>query len=129
MLGDVWRWAGHYRTSARNIGIDHWQIAEALRILLGDGKTWIEHKVYSPDEFALRFHHRLTVIHPFPNGNGRHARLVADLLVTQLGGASFSWGKGNLRTAGDLRKSYVAALRAADNHDIAPLLAFGRGPV
>jgi Fic-DOC domain mobile mystery protein B len=126
MFNDVWRWAGRFRTSERNIGIDHWEIPVALRVLLDDTKTWIEHKAYPPDEIAVRFHHRLTHIHPFPNGNGRHARLIADLLIMQLGGERFSWGKGSLREPGELRKRYIAALRAADNYDIEPLLKFAR---
>lgn len=126
MLSDVWRWAGRFRTSERNIGIDYWEIPVALRMLLDDSKTWIEHKAYPPDEIAVRFHHRLTQIHPFPNGNGRHARLIADLLIMQLGGERFSWGQGSLREPGELRKRYIAALKAADNHDIEPLLKFAR---
>ena len=126
MLGDVWRWAGRFRTSPRNIGIDHWDIPVQLRSLLDDVRVWTEKKVYPPDEIAVRFHHRLTQIHPFPNGNGRHARLMADLLVVQLGGQSFTWGSGSLRDAGDLRRRYIDALHAADRHDIALLLAFAR---
>jgi Fic-DOC domain mobile mystery protein B len=98
----------------------------AVRMLLDDAKTWIEMKAYPPDEIAVRLHHRLTHIHPFPNGNGRHARLIADLLIMQFGGQRFSWGSANLRDAGDLRTRYIAALRAADDHDIGPLLAFAR---
>ena len=86
MLGDVWRWAGHFRTSERNLGIPHYEIAIAVRQLLDDAKAWIEFKSFAPDELAVRFHHRLVHIHPFPNGNGRHARLMADLLVMGLGG-------------------------------------------
>lgn len=126
MLGDVWRWAGRFRTGERNLGINHWEIPVALRVLLDDAKTWIEAKAYPPDEIAVRFHHRLTQIHPFPSGNGRHARLIADLLVMQLGGERFSWGRANLRDAGDLRTRYIAALQAADGYDIAPLLEFAR---
>ncbi len=126
MFSDVWRWAGRFRTSERNIGIDHWEIPAALHILLDDAKTWIEHEAYPADEFAVRVHHRLTQIHPFPNGNGRHARLIADLLVVRLGGERFSWGRGSLREPGELRKRYIAALRAADNHDLEPLLEFAR---
>lgn len=126
MFNDVWRWAGKFRTSERNIGIDHWEIPVALRVLLDDTKAWIEHKSYPPDEIAVRFHHRLTQIHPFPNGNGRHARMIADLLIIQLGGERFSWGRGSLREPGELRKRYIAALRSADNHDIGPLLNFAR---
>jgi len=126
MFADVWKWAGNYRTSERNIGIDSWKIAMEMRVLLDDVSLWIEKKVYSPDEIALRFHHRLTFIHPFPNGNGRHARLMADLLVMRLGGERFSWGKGSLRDAGNIRKRYIASLRAADRHEIGPLLVFAR---
>ena len=126
MLGDVWQWAGKFRTSARNIGIDYWQIPVALRQLLDDAKAWIEYGTYAPDEIAVRFHHRLVQIHPFPNGNGRHSRLMADLLAMQLGRERFSWGRGSLRTAGAARARYVEALRAADDHDIAPLLVFAR---
>jgi Fic-DOC domain mobile mystery protein B len=97
-----------------------------VRQLLADTRTWIEHGSYPPDEIAVRFHHRLVQIHPFPNGNGRHARLMADLLVMRFGGERFSWGSANLQNAGDLRRSYIAALRAADDHDIGPLLAFAR---
>ena len=126
MLGGVWRWAGKFRTSERNIGIDYWQIPVALRQLLDDAKAWIEYNAYPPDEIAVRFHHRLVQIHPFPNGNGRHARLMADLLAMQLGRERFSWGRGSLRTAGAARARYVEALRAANDHDIGLLLAFAR---
>jgi Fic-DOC domain mobile mystery protein B len=126
MLGDVWRWAGDFRTSERNIGIPYYEIPIALRQLLADAAAWIEHKAYSPDEIAVRFHHRLVQIHPFPNGNGRHSRLMADLLVMQLGGERFSWGSANLQDAGEVRRRYIDALQAADNHDMAPLLAFAR---
>ena len=126
MLGGVWRWAGKFRASERNIGIDYWLIPTELRQLLDDAKAWIEFTTYPPDEIAVRFHHRLVLIHPFPNGNGRHARLMADLLVMRLGGERFSWGRESLRDPGAARQQYVAALRAADNHDIAPLLAFAR---
>jgi Fic-DOC domain mobile mystery protein B len=126
MLRDVWRWAGKFRTSERNLGIPFYGIPVAIRHLLDDTRAWIEHGVYPPDEIAVRFHHRLVQIHPFPNGNGRHARLVADLLVMRLGGERFSWGSASLQVAGVLRRRYIAALKAADNHDIAPLLAFAR---
>jgi Fic-DOC domain mobile mystery protein B len=126
MLGRVWRWAGKFRTSQRNIGIDYWLIPIELRQLLDDAKAWIEFGTWPPDEIAVRFHHRLVLIHPFPNGNGRHARLVADLLIIQLGGQRFSWGREGLRDAGAARARYIEALRAADNHEIGALLAFAR---
>lgn len=126
MFVDVWRWAGKYRTTELNLGIDYWQIPVEMRVLLDDVKLWIEKRTYSPDEIAVRFHHRLTQIHPFLNGNGRHARMMADLLVMQLGAEHFRWGRGSLRDAGELRKRYITALHAADNHDIEPLLVFAR---
>jgi Fic-DOC domain mobile mystery protein B len=126
MLGDVWRWAGKFRTSERNIGIAHWEIPVALRILLDDTKAWIEYKTYPPDEIAVRFHHRLVQIHPFPNGNGRHSRLMADLLVMQLGRERFSWGRQSLGNAGAVRTRYIQALKACDHNEIGPLLAFAR---
>jgi Fic-DOC domain mobile mystery protein B len=126
MFGDVWKWAGTWRTTARNIGVDAWRIGTDVAALLDDVRFWIEHETYPPDELAVRLHHRLVAIHPFPNGNGRHSRLMADLLVERLGRTPFSWGSGTLANAGDLRRRYVAALRAADHHDIGPLLAFAR---
>lgn len=126
MFDAVWKWAGTFRATARNIGVDAVQIGPDLRYLLGDVRYWIEHATYTPDEIALRFHARLTWIHPFPNGNGRHARLAADLLIVQLGGQRFSWGSGNLVPAADLRKRYIAAVRAADGQDLGPLLEFAR---
>jgi Fic-DOC domain mobile mystery protein B len=126
MYGDVWRWAGQFRTTARNIGVDAWKIAPDLRMLLDDVRYWIDHQSYPPDEIAVRFHHRLVAIHPFPNGNGRCARLVADLLALRLGQARFSWGSANLVAIDETRRAYVAALQAGDRGDIEPLLAFAR---
>jgi len=126
MLGDVWRWAGKFRTSERNLGIAFYEIPVALRQLLDDTKAWIEYKTYAPDDIAVRFHHRIVQIHPFQNGNGRHARLIADLLVMRLGRERFSWGSTNLQDAGAVRQRYIAALQAADDHDLGPLLAFAR---
>jgi len=126
MFGDTWKWAGRYRTTARNIGIDAFRIATEMRRLIDDVRYWIEHESYAPDEIAVRFSHRLVAIHPFPNGNGRLSRLAGDLLVRQLGRPPFTWGRANLVDTGETRARYVAALRAADQHDIAPLLAFAR---
>lgn len=126
MFGDVWSWAGSTRKTGKNIGIDPVQIHIQLGGLLRDARYWVDNGSFPPDEIAVRLHHGLVAIHPFPNGNGRHARLVADLLIVQLGGAPFSWGGGTLRDIGTLRAEYIAALRAADQHDFAPLLAFAR---
>ncbi|WP_394890257.1 mobile mystery protein B [Mesorhizobium sp. AaZ16] len=126
MFGEVWRWAGQYRMTARNIGVDAFRIAVDVRQTVDDVRYWVEHGTYPPDEIAVRFSHRLVAIHPFPNGNGRFSRMVGDLLARQLGRPPFSWGRANLVDAGETRAHYVAALRAADNHEIEPLLAFAR---
>ncbi|MGE5567299.1 MAG: mobile mystery protein B, partial [Parcubacteria group bacterium] len=126
MLGQVWRWAGRLRVTERNIGIAPYLIETELRRLTDDARFWIDHQSFEPDEIAVRFHHRLVAIHPFANGNGRHSRLAADLLIVQLGGRRFTWGRANLITAATTRRQYVQALRAADGHDIRPLLAFAR---
>lgn len=127
MFGHVWRWAGEFRRSQKNIGIEWVQIPMALHQLFDDVSTWLEFESYPPDEIAARFHHRLVAIHAFPNGNGRHARLMADIvLVHLLGKERFSWGQENLTSAGDCRRSYINALRSADHHNYEPLLAFVR---
>jgi Fic-DOC domain mobile mystery protein B len=126
MFGQVWRWAGRYRATERNIGVPAYRIAVDLAQLLGDARYWIEHQTFPPDEIAARFHHRLVQIHCFPNGNGRHARLATDALLASLDRPRFSWGQQNLLSATETRRAYVAALRAADDHDLAPLLAFVR---
>ena len=126
MFGKVWKWAGAFRTTERNIGVSPYLIATQLRMLLDDVRFWIDNKTYEADEIAVRFHHKLVWIHPFPNGNGRHARMAADLLAVSLGRPRFTWGSASLVEAADTRAQYVAALRAADAHDIAPLLAFAR---
>jgi Fic-DOC domain mobile mystery protein B len=126
MFKEVWRWAGQYRTTARNIGVDAWQIPSQIKLLLDDTRFWVEHHTYSPDEMAVRFHHRLVFIHPFPNGNGRHARLMTDLFFVHLQGYRFTWGRANLITAGETRKLYIQALQAADRGDVTLLLKFAR---
>jgi Fic-DOC domain mobile mystery protein B len=126
MFGRTWKWAGIYRASEKNIGVPKHTIREELAKLLADARFWIENNAYSLEETATRLHHRLVFIHPFPNGNGRHARLMADIVLLRGGLPSFTWGRANLAIDGDFRKQYIAALRAADNGDITPLLAFVR---
>ena len=126
MFGAVWQWAGQFRTTARNIGIGAYRIPVELRALCDDIRYQITNGTYAPDEIAIRFHHRLVFIHAFPNGNGRHARLAADLLARQLQVPRFTWGSVNLVDAAEVRRRYVEALRAADAHDISALLGFAR---
>ena len=126
MFGETWRWAGSFRKSDKNIGVDWLHIGVELKKLLDDVRYQVEHGTFSADEIAVRFHHRLVAIHPFPNGNGRHARMMADLLVERLGKPRFSWGSRSLVDPNDTRRNYITALQAADARDIAPLLAFAR---
>jgi Fic-DOC domain mobile mystery protein B len=126
MFSGVWKWAGEFRTTPRNIGVDPWQIGVRVRQLLDDVRYWIDHETYPPDEIAVRFHHHLVFIHPFPNGNGRLTRMAADLLAVRLARERFGWGSGNLIATAELRSCYIAALKAADANEIGPLLAFAR---
>lgn len=127
MFGDVWKWAGKFRLSDKNIGISWHQIPVETRNLLDDVRLWLEIETYPPDEIVVRFHHRLVSIHPFPNGNGRHARFMADLLMENvLAGEPLTWGTENIGTASGNRQKYIEALRAADNYNYAPLLYFVR---
>jgi Fic-DOC domain mobile mystery protein B len=126
MFGEVWRWAGQFRTSERNIGVPAYSIAVELAQLLDNTRYWIEQQTFQADEIAARFHHRLVLVHCFPNGNGRHARLATDGLLASLSQPRFSWGQQSLVSATETRRAYVAALRAADTHDLAPLLEFVR---
>jgi Fic-DOC domain mobile mystery protein B len=126
MFDQTWKWAGQYRRTEKNIGVPFHEIRERLAALFGDVRYWIENGTYSPDDIAVRFHHRLVAIHPFPNGNGRHARLMAEVLVMKLGRAAFTWGPTDLIKQGESRARYLDAMRAADNGDIQPLLEFAR---
>jgi Fic-DOC domain mobile mystery protein B len=131
MFSETWGWAGRYRTSDKTIGI-HWpQIPVAVRNLVEDGGLWFREEVFPPDEAAIRLHHRLVQIHPFPNGNGRHARLWCDMLLSQVGRPAIDWGGATLDCAGEQRKAYIRALWSADDGDLQPLLTLflqGRTP-
>lgn len=126
MFNQVWAWAGRYRRAETNIGIDPDQIPIAVRSLVDDARAWVDHGTYEPDELAVRFHHRLVAIHPFPNGNGRHGRIAADYLITALDGEPFDWGAAVDLDTPTLRASYRHALKRADDGDIAELLDFAR---
>jgi Fic-DOC domain mobile mystery protein B len=126
MFSETWHWAGSFRKSNKNIGVEWQHISVKLRDLFNDVRYQIDHKTYPPDDIAARFHHRLVAIHPFPNGNGRHARMMADLLIQKLGQPRFTWGSKSITAATETRARYIQALRAADGGDIQPLLAFVR---
>jgi Fic-DOC domain mobile mystery protein B len=110
MFDQTWKWAGLYRTTEKNIGIVHFQIRDTLGALLGDARYWLENRTFPPDEIAVRLHHRLVSIHPFANGNGRHARLMADVLARRQGKPVFTWGGADIKAQGDFRRRYIDAL-------------------
>lgn len=127
MYGEVWKWAGTFRTSEKNLGIKNYLIAIELKQLLDDAIFWKENNTYSPSELAIRFKHRLVSIHCFANGNGRHSRLMADLIMEKLYDSNFfSWGSSNLVKANETRSNYIQAVRKADNNDIEPLISFAK---
>ena len=127
MYGDVWKWAGEFRRSEKNIGIKWTQIGIELKRLLDDTKYWVENKTYSPEEIAIRFKHRIVAIHCFPNGNGRHSRMMADIIMESIFKKEiFTWHQSNKVKADNTRKKYINALRKADNGDIKPLIEFAK---
>ncbi|MDI9319075.1 MAG: mobile mystery protein B [Phycisphaerales bacterium] len=127
MFGKVWKWAGQFRKTNKNIGVEWTLVSVELRLLLDDVRFWIENNTYEPDEIASRFHHRLVWVHLFPNGNGRHSRMMTDcILIGLLNSQPFSWGSGNLVEAGEIRKKYITALKLADTHDYSLLNDFVR---
>jgi Fic-DOC domain mobile mystery protein B len=125
MYGEVWKWAGKFRKSDKNIGVKWAQISIELRNLLDDTLFWINNESFEPEEIAIRFKHRLVSIHCFPNGNGRHSRFMADLLMEKVyKKAPFSWYFTNLTDAGNVRKKYISALKEADKENLQPLIEF-----
>lgn len=128
MFDQTWKWAGKYRRSDKNLGVPFHQILNHLALVLADAQFWMEQKTFDVDEIAIRFHHRLVSIHPFPNGNGRHARLLADVIVAKEGREPFSWGSKELIAVGPARAEYIRCLKAADadREDIIGLLKFAR---
>jgi len=127
MYRNVWRWAGEYRKTNKNIGVDKLQIPVALRSLIDDASYWHEYNVYEPEEFAIRFKHRLVSIHCFPNGNGRHSRMIADIIIEKIHNRPvFSWGGARVLEETDIRVQYLQAIRKADKGDFELLLKFSR---
>ena len=128
MFDQTWKWAGTFRQSNKNIGVDWTQVAVKLRNLLDNTRFQIDHKVFEPDELVVRFHHQLVWVHAFPNGNGRHARLMADVLAQQLGRPRMTWGGADVElvSMGTVRDRYLKALREADQGQWSALIAFAR---
>lgn len=127
MYSDVWKWAGEFRRTEKNIGIPWIQIGIELKNLLDDTKYWIENETYSQEEIAIRFKHRIVSIHCFPNGNGRHSRMMADIIMESIFEKEiFSWHQSNMVKANETRKEYINALREADNGNVEPLIKFAK---
>lgn len=127
MYGRVWAWAGEFRKTNKNLGVDKWQISAALKALLDDAFFWVGHETYPPDEIAVRFKHRVVIIHCFPNGNGRHSRLMADVIIDKIFRRPvFSWGAKNLVKQSETRKNYLKAVKEADKNNFGELLSFAR---
>lgn len=127
MFGAVWKWAGKFRSSNKNIGVDKFEIPIHLKNLIDDTVYWINHNTFSEDEITIRFSHRLVFIHLFPNGNGRHSRLIADTLINKgFNKEEFSWGNSNLAEKSKARSAYLQALKKADRGDYNSLLHFAR---
>jgi Fic-DOC domain mobile mystery protein B len=130
MFDQVWKWAGTYRKHELNIGCDPREITQRIPQLLGNTKYWLDKKTFPIDECLIRFHHQLvSKIHPFPNGNGRHARMITDVLAVKFARPEFTWGAGaNLVAETTARAAYLAGLRDLDANadDVKPLLEFSR---
>jgi Fic-DOC domain mobile mystery protein B len=124
MFGGIWRGAGRYRTTGREPGWEPHRIAEGVGMFLDDTDGWLRFSTYPVHEAAVRLHQRLVAIHPWSNGNGRHARLMADVVVASHGEKPLTWGSRDPESA---RRRYAEALRAAETGDVAPLLQFAVG--
>lgn len=128
MYGNVWKWAREFRRSEKNIGVDPTRIGVSLKQLNDDGSYWIENHTYPEEEIAIRYKHSLATIHCFANGNGKHSRLMADIILNHVFSKSvFSWGQSNLGSHTEARSKYMRALRDADKGQIHPLIDFAMG--
>ena len=127
MFNEVWSWAGNFRKTNKNIGVDKYEIGVSLKMLLDDSFYWLDNGIYKDDEFAIRLKHRIVQIHCFPNGNGRHSRLIADVIIHQIFGKQvFTWNSESLNNKGPSRSTYLNALKDADKGNIVPLIEFAR---
>lgn len=127
MFGDVWTWAGKYRTRELSIGVPSQTVSLEVKNLMEDSKFWLD-TLYPQlqDEALCRIHHRLVAIHPFPNGNGRLSRLFTDVLTGSMGRPLFTWGGGITGANSKVRSEYISALKSADRGDFDKLYEFVR---
>lgn len=127
MYGEVWAWAGKFRLTNKNTGTDWHKIGIEIKNLLNDVLYWIRHETYPPHEITIRFKHRIVSIHCFPNGNGRHSRLMADIISENVfKNDVYTWGSSKLIKPGELRRTYISALRKADQGEIGDLIEFAK---
>ena len=126
MFDETWDHAGRYRRAKSARGVAAWTVSTRVEDVIAKARGWIQQGAYPADEIAIRFHHRMSEIHPFERGNGRVTRLMTDALMVELGQTAFSWGSGADLSAVDLRDRYLAGLRVADNDNIGVLLDFAR---
>lgn len=124
MFGETWEWAGTYRTTQKTIGVLAYLIPAGVRDTCDDVRYWIEQETFPLTEAAVRLHHRMVKIHPFPNGNGRHTRMLADAMLHQLDEPRLTWGRSSLHDDGKTRTAYIKALKEADAGNYAGLVAF-----
>lgn len=124
MFGETWEWAGKYRTTQKNIGVPAHAIVSSVKATVDNVRYWIDHETYTLSEAAVRLHHRMVAIHPFPNGNGRHTRMLADALLHTYDVPRLTWGRTSPHRDGETRAAYLQALREADKGSFAPLIAF-----
>jgi len=122
MFGNVWSWAGDFRTTQTSIGIEAVNIRQALYRLMDDLKFWENEWDYR--DTATRLHYSLVKIHPFLNGNGRCGRLFTDLWLLSQGKEMLEWGNGDINMENETRKEYILALQSVDNGDYEKLKQF-----
>jgi Fic-DOC domain mobile mystery protein B len=121
MFGDVWKWAGQFRTEDLNIGVAWHQVETSLQNLLDDLKCWLQHGTGLLDQ-AVMLHHRAVQIHPFRNGNGRWARMLANIWLRRHDHPPTEWPEETVGAQSTIRDEYIKAIRLADEGDYGPLM-------
>jgi Fic-DOC domain mobile mystery protein B len=124
MLGAVWEWGGRYRETELTIGVPAHQIREEIAKLCDDRLFWDKDKNMPIIERAARLHARLAWIHPFRNGNGRHARLITDIFLYSHRHALPEWPHSELIQEGTPREEYLVAMKQADRGNFESLITF-----
>ncbi len=126
MFGNVWDWAGKFRSVELSIGIKAYQVPTALKVLADDIAYWDENKIFDIYEIATRIQHRAVQIHPYKNGNGRWSRMLANIYLRQNGSMPVKWQEDLLSKENPKRDKYIQALKDADNGDYSSLIEMHR---